>query len=81
MVIKRRAAVEEALTADSTNASVPTGVPNTGWPEATVEPSPRSRAAARMSCVGREGSPRMVMVRERAAIVERRDVGAERHGP
>ena len=36
-----------ALTEAEMKASVPSGVPRTGWPAATEEPSPRRRAAER----------------------------------
>ena len=45
MGMRRVARADAEETESRTKASVPTGVPSTGWPDATVEPSPRSIAA------------------------------------
>ena len=44
MGMRRVARADAEETESRTKASVPTGVPSTGWPDATVEPSPRSIA-------------------------------------
>ena len=44
MEISLKALAADLATELSTKASVPTGVPRTGWPGATVDPSPRRRA-------------------------------------
>ena len=75
-----RADAEE--TASRTKASVPTGVPSTGWPDATVEPSPRSIAADWASSEPWRGSPRAMTHGRRARAVSTRTCPpAARLGP
>ena len=80
MGMRRRALSDDLATAASTYSSVPTGEPRTGWPEATVEPSPRRRAEARAVKEGRLGLPSSWMVRRRVVVMTARVAGRDRRG-
>ena len=67
-------------TAVSTYSSVLTGEPRTGWPEATVDPSPRRRSEARAAKEERLGLPSSWMVRRREVVMAARVAGRDRRG-